>query len=245
MGSVRFPGKVLEPISGIPMLQYQIERARQSRLLDQVIVATTTLSADNDIANLCAKENIACYRGPEDDVLCRYYECAKKYNVKTVVRLTGDCPLIDPLVLDKVVLLFMKSKSDFSANTVPLKTSRWPDGSDVEVISITALERAHKEAKRPDEREHVTFFFWKRPSENRFKTKQLGNTNDWSRFRYTVDYPEDLEVVRQLTKELNLSGQFGYVDQIVGILIKNPEIRRLNSQYYSGIGWDKGRSNDL
>lgn len=237
MGSTRLPGKVLKEVCGKPLLQYQIERVKKSTLLDKIIVATSTLPQDDAIARFCKQHNVECFRGSENDVLSRYYECAEKYKVQTIVRLTADCPLSDPRVIDEAVRLFIQQKVDYAANTVPIETSTFPDGTDVEVFSMDALEKAHKQCKDKHDREHVTFYFWK--YNNGFKTTQLIRQENWSHYRITVDYPEDLEVVEFIIKELKVKNIFGHLEEMVAILASNEGISRKNSKYYSGIGWKK------
>ena len=238
MGSTRLPGKVLKNINGMSLLEYQIERITKSKHVKNIIVATSTNKKDDEIEKICIKKNVDFYRGSENDVLSRFYECSKIYNVKTIVRLTADCPLIDPIVIDKVIDTFIENNTDYSSNTVPPDTSFWPDGSDVEVFSFGALERAFKKATKPEDREHVTFFFWKNKL-NGFKINQLKNNEDWSNYRYTVDYPNDFDVFKMLDKEITKKKIFGHVNEIVDILKNRPDIREINKNYYFGIGWNK------
>ena len=238
MGSSRLPGKVLRKIQEKTLIQYQIDRIKLAAETYIIVVATSTNELDDPIEAFCSEIKIPCFRGPEDDVLSRYYECAKFYNLDTIVRLTADCPFTDPVVIDEVVRLHKKANADYCANTVPPESSGWPDGSDVEVFSFDALERAHLEAKAHSEREHVTFFFWKKQERN-FKCLQLSNDNDWSKFRFTVDYPEDLEVAVMLDREIRQRKLFGHVSEIVEILKESPEITSLNKNYYFGVGWER------
>ena len=238
MGATRLPGKVLKKIGPFGLLEFQINRVKKAKNVENIIVATTTKSIDDDIENFCHERGIKCYRGSENDVLSRYYECAKIHNIKTIVRLTADCPLIDPIIIDKVIDMFLQDNVDYSANTVPPETSFWPDGSDVEVFSYKALQRAFKESTKTEDREHVTFFFWKDKS-NGFKTSQLSNSQDWSKFRFTVDYKEDYEVINLLYKEIEERKIFGNTDEIIEILKDRPDIQIINKEYYFGIGWNK------
>jgi spore coat polysaccharide biosynthesis protein SpsF len=237
MGSTRFEGKVLKEVNGIPLLRYQIDRLRKSRLLDKIVVATTTLDKDAVIEDFCKKNGVECFKGSEKDVLDRYYQCAKKYGAETVVRLTADCPLSDPVVVDNVITLFKNTKADFAANTVPHDNNKFPDGCDVEVFSWQALERAHREVSDPHDREHVTFYFWRYNKD--FATVRLDNKKDYSGYRITVDYPEDFEVIEFIIQELEKNKIFGHLDDIVAILDRNPKVKAKNAMYYPGIGWKR------
>lgn len=237
MGSTRFEGKVLKNVNGAPLLKYQIDRLRKSLLLDKTVVATTASEKDAVIEEFCLQNGIDCFKGSENDVLDRYYQCAVKYEADAVVRLTADCPLSDPRIIDDVIRLFKKTGADFAANTVPHDNNKFPDGTDVEVFSFDALKRAHKEVEDPHDREHVTFYFWR--YSNGFKTIQLDNDKDYSGYRITVDYPEDFEVVQFIIKELQRKKLFGYLDDIIKILDRNPEIKAKNARYYPGIGWKR------
>jgi len=238
MGSTRLPGKVLLEINKIPLLKFQIDRIENSKKVDKIVVATTVAREDDSIESFCVNNQIEFYRGSQNDVLSRYYECASNYQADVIVRLTADCPLSDPDLIDKVVSLFLKSKADYAANTIPVKTSNWPDGSDVEVFSFEALERAQRESTSAEEREHVTFFFWKN-KENGFKTIQLDNEDDWSKYRFTIDYPEDLKVIQLLMDEIESRQVFGNIEEIIKIFKSKPEISKINEEYYFGIGWEK------
>ena len=130
MASTRLPGKMLADIDGQPMLWHVVNRTRRSSLVDRLIVATSVNSGDDPIVQFCARNNIDCFRGSEDDVLDRFYQAAKYYKAKTIVRITGDCPLIDPIIVDKVISLFINSKADYTANN---EKNPYPDGLDVEV----------------------------------------------------------------------------------------------------------------
>ena len=237
MGSTRLPGKVLEKVDGIPLLKYQYDRVLKSKRVDKIIIATSSEKQDDEIEKFCLSLGISCYRGSEKDVLGRYYECALENHIKTVVRLTGDCPLIDPVVIDETIEIFQEESSDYACNTAPPETSCFPDGSDVEVFSFEALSKAHLECKKPHDREHVTFYLWKQ--DNGFKTSQLTMKDNFSKYRFTLDYPEDLKVLDFLIKTLRKKGMFGHVKEVVSLLDSNPDIKKLNSQYYFGIGWEE------
>jgi len=237
MRATRFPGKVLKIVEGIPLLGYQINRIKHTHLIDRIVVATSVISEDDQIAAFCEKNNVECFRGSENDVLSRYYDCAKKYKAEAIVRLTADCPFSDPKVIDDTIMLYQRLGVDYAADTIPPESSKFPDGFDVEVFSMPALERANQEAKDLYDREHVTFYFWK--YDNGFKTAQLGHNKDYSKYRLTLDYPEDFEVIKFVIQELEKKNCFGSMVEIIEILDSNPEIKSKNSQYYFGIGWKK------
>jgi len=235
MGSTRLPGKVLMEVEGIPLLKLMMSRVTQSVLLNKTVIATSILQKDDRIEEFCKENNYECFRGSENDVLSRYYECAKIFNAEIIVRLTADCPLIDYRTIDNVIQFHFEQAVDYTANTVPPETSTFPDGSDVEVFSYKALEKSFIKAKKDYEREHVTHYFWR--GENGFKTAQVKQKNNWSKYRFTVDYPEDFEVIKLIFKELNKRKSFGHLSDIINIIDLNPNIREINSKYYFGIGW--------
>jgi len=224
-------------VNGSPLLKYQIDRVRGSSVLNKIVIATTDQAEDDPIALFCKSNDIECFRGSKDDVLSRYYECAKKLKIDTIVRLTGDCPLSDPEIIDKMIGLYRSAGVDYAANTVPPETRKYPSGLDVEVFSFSALKRAHEECKNKHDREHVAFYFWK--YNNGFKTMQLGSSKNYSKYRLSVDYPEDLEVVKFIITVLKSKNSFGHAEEIFEILDENPHIKEKNSKYYFGIGWNK------
>jgi spore coat polysaccharide biosynthesis protein SpsF len=224
-------------VEGVPLLEIMLSRVVKSELLDQVVIATSTLPNDDKIVEFCQNNGYECYRGSENDVLSRYYECAKKYMASVIVRLTADCPLIDPKIVDEVINYYKEEKVDYASNTSPPATSTFPDGSDVEVFSMRALKRNYLEANNPKDREHVTFYFWKH--DNGFTTTLLSQDKDLSSYRFTVDYPEDFDVVEFIIKELKKRKSFGYLEEVVDIINSNPNIKAKNSMYYSGIGWEQ------
>jgi len=238
MGSTRLPGKVLMEIKeNVTMLEYMINRVKKSNNIDGVIIATSTCPKDDKIYDFCKLKNIKCFRGDENDVLSRYYDCSKHYSLENIVRLTADCPLIDPETIDICLNEFFLNQYEYFANTASIKEqkSMYPDGSDVEVFSFQALEETYKKAVNKKDREHVTFYMWK--YDNNFKAGVLKNKTDMSKFRYTVDYPEDLEVVRFLVSEIENKNIKGSVLEIVNIIKNNHEIFEKNNMYYPGIGW--------
>ena len=237
MGSTRLPGKVLMTIGDTPLLKVMINRVKQTKQITKIVVATSTSPLDDEIVEFCNSNGIDSFRGSENDVLSRYYECSMSHNFDIIVRLTADCPLIDPLIVDQVISLFKQSGADYASNTIPLDSSTYPDGSDVEVFSHSALVRAHNEVSDIKYREHVTFHFWKGGNTG-FKTIQLKSVENWSNYRITIDYPEDYQVIKHIFSMIQGEGAYGQLENIIQILDENPNIRNLNSKYVSGMGWD-------
>ncbi|WP_435358645.1 cytidylyltransferase domain-containing protein [Haloarchaeobius sp. DFWS5] len=234
MGSTRLPGKVLMDIGEHPMLWHVVTRTRRAATLDDVVVATSEHEQDDDVAEFCSDFGVPCYRGSESDVLDRYYQTANEYDADTVVRVTADCPLHSPPVIDRVVRRYGESDADYVTNIIEYTH---PQGLDVEVFDFDALETAWEDADAADEREHVTLYI--RESGN-FETENVTNVVDVSSYsyadedavlRWTVDYPEDMEFVRQVHEELTESGEWLY-DQIsiLELLERKPELVEINER---------------
>jgi spore coat polysaccharide biosynthesis protein SpsF len=234
MGSSRLPNKSLMDIDGKTALEFMIDRVRKSDLIDDIVIATTINQEDDMIANLCINNQINCYRGSENDVLDRYYQSAKKHEATIVVRLTSDCPLIDPVLIDETINLFIKKKVDYASNAVPPDKKKYPDGSDVEVFSFDALQRSWVETKDVKDREHVTFYMWDK--RDNFNTIMLDNEHDWGKYRITVDYKEDLELVREIVKKLNENNLDGSTKEIIEI-IESEKLFKINSMHSWGANW--------
>ncbi len=239
MGSSRLPGKVMEDISGKPMLWHIIERLKKARLIDKIIIATTEREADKPILKLAEDSGAAGYAGDEADVLDRYYQAATKYGAAAVVRITADCPLIDPGVTDKVIQRYLKGDCDYTANTLEWT---YPDGLAVEVFSYAALETAWQEARWASEREHVTPYIKKNP--DKFRLVNVGSKVNLSHLRWSVDRKEDLEFVRQVYKYLYQEGQIFYMADILELLGKHPELTRINRGIPSDEGYAKSLKED-
>lgn len=225
--SRRLPGKVLEPIGGEPMLCRQIERVRRAANLDALVVATSTDPADDPVARLGESMALPVHRGSLDDVLDRVHGAALAHDADHVVRLTGDCPLSDPAVIDACIELHRAGGHDYTSNVHP---PTWPDGLDVEVVTRDALEQAWCEASIPVEREHVTWFIHQRPG--RFRIGNLVCDTNRSDLRWTVDEPEDLELVRAIHNELYDPADpvFG-TDAILALLRQRPDLAAINSHH--------------
>lgn len=193
MGSTRLPGKVMRAIGDAPMLKRVIERVSRVPELHEILVATSDLPDDDIISTRCAVWDIGCYRGSHLDVLDRYYRAAVRMELSVVVRITADCPLLDPDIVSKIIQHFIYTNSDYASNVHP---ATFPDGLDCEVIKMDALEIAWDEATNEYDREHVTSYIWKSPE--RFHLENVTRVPDLSHLRWTVDTQEDLDRVRHL-----------------------------------------------
>ena len=193
MSSTRLPGKVLLPLHGMPMIAFMCQRVRRARLVDALVLATSTDLADDALAAEAARHGIDCHRGDLADVLSRFEGAASAANADLIVRLTGDCPLIEPALIDLVVRTLSERGADYASNvTVPT----YPDGLDVEAFTRAALTQAHADARLPSEREHVTPFIRNHPE--RFAQASVESVVDLSSLRWTVDHADDLAMVREL-----------------------------------------------
>jgi len=218
MGSTRLPGKVLKDIAGRPMLSYQMERLRRVKRAERIVVATTDQPADDAVERFCQKEMLACVRGSEHDVLARYHLAIERFPADVVVRITADCPLIDPAIVDEAIAAY---EPDYVSNMLEIT---YPYGMAVEVFSAQALREAHREAKDPAEREHVTPFIWRRPQ--RYRLKSLTMAPTLSHHRWTVDTPEDFELVSRLLK--TLKPHFTLQD-VLAVLDEHPDWCAINA----------------
>jgi len=227
MGSSRLPGKVLQDIGGEPMLFREVVRARRAQSISQVIIATTTDRSDDAVAEMCTVNGIPCFRGDPYDVLDRYYQAARLFSAKTIVRLTGDCPLIDPREIDRTVDAFCAGGVDFAANRLPPPWKRTtPIGMDTEVVTFDALERAWQEADAKYAREHVMPYLYE--ESGRFKILLVDCEPDLGHLRLTVDIPEDLELIRRIYAHFDNTDDFS-LDEILAFLDKHTELLKLNA----------------
>lgn len=227
MSSSRLPGKVLLDIGGQPMLARVVMRARRARTLDHVIVATTTDPSDEAIAEFCRERGFPCFRGDLFDVLDRYYQAARLYQAGVIVRLTADCPVLDPDEIDRTVKLLFETGAEFTTNRLPPPFKRTtPIGLDTEVCTFAALERAWREAKAKHEREHVMPYLYEDPG--RFKMKVADMEPDCSHLRWTVDTPEDLEVMRQIYAAFQNDDGFSLAELLI-MNKKHPEWQQMTS----------------
>lgn len=222
MGSSRLPGKVLMPLLGAPILTRVVERMRRATLVDEVVVATTRLPADDAIAELAADSAWALVRGSETDLLERYLAAASAHDADVVVRITSDCPLVDPDLVDDVVRARSESGADYAANNLEPRT--YPRGLDVEAFTMAALERAGVDDASPASREHATPYIYRHPEI--FRLFRVASNENASHHRWCVDTPEDYELVRRLYEVLG-SGDFGWRDALA-VMRTHPDWASLN-----------------
>lgn len=239
VSSTRLPGKVLMPVVGEPMLYRQIERLRRCRGFDRLVVATSTDASDDSLASACRTWGVDCHRGSLGDVLDRFVDAARPYRPDSVVRLTGDCPLADPEVIDSVIRYFSEGGYDYASNIDP---PTFPDGLDVEVMRFSCLEQAHSEAELPSEREHVTPFV--RTNEGRFRIGRYVGGVDLSHLRWTVDEPQDLAFVRAVYERLFPTRPDFTTADVLALLASESGLASMNSSIDRNQGLKKSLSHD-
>lgn len=222
MGSSRLPGKALKDIQGRSMLSRVVRRAQRSSLIDRLIVATTDKEADDAIASECETLGVSVFRGSEDDVLDRYYQAAKAFSAEAVVRITSDCPLIDPDVIDRVVRVFLDNRPDYASNTIE---NTYPRGLDVEVFTFSALEKAWSNASRDFERVHVTPYIYLHPE--LFRKISVTGEKNLSFYRWTVDTAEDLALVRAIYEKMGGNDNFTWRNAL-DLFEREPGLAELN-----------------
>lgn len=225
MGSSRLPGKILKEVLGKPLLSYEIERLKNVKLADELLIATTTNSLDQTVVDLCFKEKVVVFRGSEEDVLLRYHEAAKVSHADVIVRLTADCPLIDPKIVDEAIHLFLTHHPNYDyLSNVQERT--YPRGMDVEVFSRKSLEEAFRCAKVNEEREHVTLYFYRHPE--KFRIMGFQTQEDHSHLRLTVDTSHDFALIRQIIEHLYPAKPRFSLADILKLLKKYPDWCELN-----------------
>lgn len=242
MGSSRMPGKVLKTVCGKPLLVLQAERVQAARQVERMVVATTTSRLDEPIVELCRQTGLDCFRGSENDVLDRYYQAARQSGFlegDAIIRVTADCPLLDPEVLDQVIQLFADQEVDYASNVNP---PTFPDGMDVEIFRFEALARAWREARLSSEREHVTPYI--RNHSEIFSQANYRASSDLSALRLTVDEPEDLEVVRCIYEKLYSQNRIFLLADILQLIKTEPQLLELNQRIKRNAGYEKSLSED-
>lgn len=224
LGSTRLPGKVMKKICEKTVLEHVYERLKLSENLNDIVIATTDRAEDIKIIDLCEKLGMNYFIGSEDDVLSRYYNCAKKYNADTVVRITADCPLIDSKVLDEMLSFYTNNKYDLVTNAGEEIYRTYPRGLDIEIFSFKLLKTAYLNANQKYEKEHVTPYIY----ENGFNVYYYKNNKNYSKYRLTLDTKEDFELIKKIYCELYDNNHDFFLEDIINVLESNPELELIN-----------------
>ena len=246
VSSTRLPGKVMMEVLGKPLLQLLTERLAQCKYLDDIIIATTTNLADEPVQKLSERLSLKYMRGSEDDVLQRYYQAAEAFGLEHIVRITADCPLIDPEIVDRIIRVYIDSgyKYDYVSNA--LKPT-FPDGLDVEIFSFSALEKINKLSDKKYQREHVCTYIIENPDQ--FHIHNVKGERDYSHFRWTVDNPEDFMLVKTIFERIYPEKPVFFMRDILALMEREPGLLQINSAIQRNEGFaaslDKdGLSND-
>ena len=238
MGSTRLPGKVLKKVNNKTLIEILFKRLTLCEEIDKIVLATTKKSEDLVLANIIKSNGFDVYRGSENNVLSRFYNIAKKYKANHIIRITGDCPLIDPQLVKNIILQYMKSNVDYASNTEP---PTYPDGLDVEIFSFKSLLFAHKNVRSSFDKEHVTTFL---KNYKNIKRINISNDKDLSSERWTVDEPEDFEFVKKILNYFHPKLDFAW-KEVLGLKSKNPEFFLYNSKIKRNEGSVKGKGQKL
>ncbi|MFX0560701.1 NTP transferase domain-containing protein [Tepidibacillus infernus] len=225
MGSTRLPGKVMKKIVGKTVLEHVIERVKRSKEINEIVIATTTKEDDDVIVKEAERLNVKYFRGSEDDVLSRYYYAAKEHHADIVVRITSDCPLIDPNITDGIIGYYNKHNYDIVTNAGSnLNQRTYPRGLDTEVFSIEQLEEAFKNAKEEYQREHVTPYLYEKSN----KIYYYKNNDDYSNYRWTLDTPEDFKLITEIYEHLYKGESNFFLEEIINLFKEKPELIKIN-----------------
>lgn len=227
-GSKRFPSKILYKIDHRTVIEYLIDNIAQKFKKKNIIIATTKNKRDNKLVKLVKKLKINYFRGSEENVLNRYINCGKKFNVKNVIHITSDCPLVDTNLIYKMINIFNKKKIDYLANTYPPKKSKFPDGTDIEIYKYKSLVRLNKLTQKDEDKEHVTNFFWKNP--RLFKTMIVNNKKNLSMYKYSLDYKNELLLIKKILKKIKLKNLNLNYQNIVKIIKNDNSIKNISNK---------------
>lgn len=239
LSSTRLPGKVLLPLLGRPMLFRQWERLQRCKKVDRWVLATSTDSSDDSLEAFCREHHLDCFRGDMQDVLDRFYQAALPLKPDHVLRVTGDCPLIDPEVVDQVAAFYLAGRYDYASNTNP---PTFPDGLDVEIFRFESLQQARSEAKLASQREHVTPFLHQNPQ--RFKLGNFKNARDLSGLRWTVDTREDFIFIQQVYERLYAANPEFSTQDVLSLLETVPALKQVNAMHHRNEGYEKSLRED-
>ena len=233
MGSSRLPGKVMmKPDDHNPIVFHVINQLRNCKLIDEIVVATTNLPEDDELAKFVKDMGIFLFRGSSHDVLDRYYQCAKKFSFSDIVRITSDNPLIDPTIVDSVIRKYLEGPYDYVTNSFP---RTFPQGTETEVFSFSILENVWKNAKKPSEREHVTPYIYNNPG--KFKIQNVIYSENLSHLRWTVDNESDFSLVQILLKKIKKRPVL--MKDILNLFERDPNLKKINENYVLNEGYLK------
>lgn len=244
IGSTRFPGKVMREIFGKSLLIHQYERIASSKLIDSIVIATSTDSSDDRIVELCESNSILYFRGSLNNLLERHYQTGLAFGADAIVKIPSDCPLISPKVIDLVLSKFIElsPEIDYASNLHP---ASYPDGNDVEIMSMHALETALTNATKDFEFEHTTPYIWENPDKFRIANVEWETGFDYSKtHRFTLDYPEDFLFIKSVYENLYPQNRNFELEDILELLHEQPEIMDIN-RMYAGEYWYKNHMNEL
>lgn len=239
VGSTRLPGKVLLKIEGRPVLEHVVRRVRKSKFIDKVLLATTHQPADKKIVKLCRYLHLSVFCGSENNVLDRYYQLAQKIKPCHIVRVTADCPLIDAKIIDRVIKAHLKSKSDYTTNTLE---PTFPDGEDIEIFTFSTLRKAWEEASLPSEKEHVTPFIRNHP--RLFQLKNIRSKIDHHDKRWTLDEPTDFIFIKKIFHHLYRQNHYFGMPEILHLLKSHPQLAKINDKIIRNEGYIKSLRQD-
>jgi spore coat polysaccharide biosynthesis protein SpsF len=242
MGSTRLPGKVLLQIKDKPILWHIVNRLKFSKYINSVVISTSTSNADDEIELFAKKNNIDYFRGSEDDVLDRMYKTALKFSADVIIRITGDCPCVDPFLIDDLIAMFNSQKYDFvgvatGAGVINIKEKKFPDGLDAECFSFETLKKTWKNAKSQVDREHVTPYMWK--EKGRFRNGTLYSKNDYSNIRLTLDHKEDLNFIKKIYNTLYEKDRCFDLKDIIEFIESNPNLIEMNEDFIGKEEYEK------
>jgi len=237
-GSTRLPGKALKKIEGKPIIWHMINRVKKIKSVQQIVIVTTRKREDERFLKIAQENGILGFQGSEEDVLDRHYRCAMKFNADPIIRITSDCPLIDPYLVERILQVFLKNNYDYVTNREP---PTYPDGLDTEIFSFSALKKAAIYAKMRSEREHVNPYIVKNPK--KFKIFNYRNRKDLSHMRWTVDEKNDLKFVRQIYSRMKPKMLFS-TNAVLKILSKEPNLQKINQGINRNEGYSKSLKND-
>ena len=236
--SIRLPNKVLELINDKPLIWHIIQRLKKCEMVEQIILATSYREEDKKLIKIANDCNILSFVGDEDDVLSRFHQAALKFNADPIIRITGDCPLVDPYLLDEMLGFYVENNYDYVSNTI---IPTYPDGLDIEIFSFKSLVKAFNEAKLKSEREHVTPYIWNNPKI--FLLYNYKNILDQSNYRWCVDEQPDLDLIRLIYSNFKPKFIFSFSD-VIKFIESNPIISKINEKIKRNEGYQKSMKDD-